>query len=491
MTQSLHAWVHPIRVAFVPGQLSPVTQLITDRLLAWLKTNGSTVDAQPARDTDLVITTACMGDVISRDASLFFNAKRWYRLARRPQVLTIVDVPESDYEHWLTHFEALARLPESAVAEQQYPGLGAQAAQVIAHQARRGGPDLAFCRLLQAQVLSIRVMAVHTVDGRPVRAMHYDLAGARPVSDATDLEAFAHEVGPRLLAATCAEEANRHIFDDDPIPAEHWAALRTPDDMIRAGEAFTRFGFFTEPILVERLLGFGGISEVISAQFSEGCYAVYEPEVGGLITTASGSSRLVDKRAISRADQAVVVGVRPEGDGAVVRPVAGRERVAPSVEAVEMFSLCRAAGEHMRRGRPGTPESVPNIRAILHGHLGVAAYDPARVEAVSLEPTYYTQLVSCGTVPLAQATAAAFGRSTALRDLDDPRRVAFLEQPGHGVVVVEKWPPAGQDEPAFSAIQQCLEDGALQVALAIPQGRVCWAPASDAADTRRLKKVAC
>jgi hypothetical protein len=257
--------------------------------------------------------------------------------------------------------------------------------------------------------------------------------------------------------------------------------------MIRAGSMFTKFGFFTTPFYVEKILGYRGIGEAISAQFSEGCYAVYEPEIPGLLTTATGSARLVDKRSISRLDQAVVVSTRPDHEGAVVRPVAGMERVVPSVEAVEMMGLCERTPHHPHLNSHGLSLSVPNARAILHGHLGVAAFDPDFVETVMLEPLYYAQLVSCGTGALAEGTAAAFARSESLRDLRDPRRVVFLEQPGHGVMVVEKWPAEPDGSRPFDTIYDYLSSGRLQMTLDVAQGPVHW-ESSLGADGHTLKR---
>jgi hypothetical protein len=475
--KTLHPWTRPISIAYLPGSVTPALALASQALLDWMRGAGCSVTELPNGSTDLIITTRQFGDNVSRDEALFFNAKRQYRLSRRPQVLTIVDVPEADYQSLVAHFNDLARLPEDEVARQQYSGLGPQAADIIAHQARRGGPDLAFARLMQGRLLSIRVMALRTQAGRPYRAMHLDLAGAHPVTDATDLEMFGEEAGARVLTAVCATEVNHHTFVEDPVPADVWESLSSPEAMIRAGSLFTQFGFFTTPFYIEKLLGYRGISDAISAQFSEGCYAVYEPDIPGLLTTATGSSRLVDKRSISRLDQAVVVGTRPDREGAIVRPVAGMEPVVPSVEAVEMMGLCERVPMHQHLNSHGLPVNVPNVRAILHGHLGVAAFDPERVEAVMLDPLYYTQLVSCGTGALAEGTATAFARSQTLNDLRDPRRIVFLEQPGHGVVVVEKWPPKEDGSRPFDIIHEYLSVGYLQMTLDIAQGPVHWEPA--------------
>jgi hypothetical protein len=480
-TQKVHSWTHPISIAYMPGDNTAALDLASSALLDWLRDAGCTVTDLPENSTDLIITTRRFGDNVSRDEALLFNAKRQYRLSSRPQVLTLVDVPEDEYQSLVQHFTAIAQLPEDEANREQYPGLGPQAADIIAHQARRGGPELAFARLVQGQVLSIRVMALRTQAGRPYRAMHFDMAGARPVTDATDLEIFAEDAGARVLAAVCAVEVNHHSFVDDPVSAELWDSLSSPDVMVRAGSMFTQFGFFTTPLYVEKLLGYRGVSDAISAQFSEGCYAIYEPDIPGLLTTASGSSRLVDKRSISRLDQAVVVGTRPDHDGAMVRPVTGMDRVVPSVEAVEMMGLCERVSKHRHLNSHGLPVTVPNVRAILHGHLGVAAYDPQRVETVMLDPLFYSQLVSCGTGALAEGTATAFARSESLKDLHDPRRVIFLEQPGHGVMVVEKWPASDDGTGAFDTIHDYLSSGVLQMTLDIAQGLVRWemAPGPD------------
>jgi hypothetical protein len=461
----------------VPGRSTAAVDQVVQALLDWLRQAGCTIEPIPTNDTDLVVTTNVFGQAVHRDDSLLFNAKRQYKLNRRPQVLTVVDVPEEDYQAWLARFETMAHLPAADTSGESYTGLGPQAAEVIGQQARRGGPEMAFSRLVQAQMLSIRVMAIRTKAGKPYRAIHFDLAGAHPVTDATDLEVFAAEAGPRVLAAVCATEVNHHIFAEPPVPAEVWRAISGPEAMVRAGSTFTQYGFFTTPIYIEKVLGYRGISEAISAQYSEGCYGVYEADIPGLLTTATGSSRLVDKRAITRADQAVVIGVKPEQDGAIVRPVEGMEMVVPSVEAVEMMSICEHVPGHYRTNSRGERVKVPNVRSVLHGHLGVAAFDPERVEAVRLDPLYYTQLVSCGTGALAVATAAAFGRSEALRSLDDPRAVVFLEQPGHGVMVVEKWPAEGSKAAPFDTIHDFLRAGHLTMTYDIAQGPVQWEPA--------------
>ncbi len=467
-----HAWLHPMALAYVPGRISRAPDQAVGALLDWLKAAGCALERRPTNETEAIITTARFGSPVARDEALIFHAKRQYSLSRRPRVLTIVDIREAEYQHWLSHFAVLARQPDGALPPFQYPGLGPRAVEVLIQQAKRGGPEVAMGRFLQGHVKSIQVLALRSDDSdRPLCAVHFDLAGAHPITDAADLDAFARDAGPRLLTALCAHEVNDHIFLPDPLPSAIWDGLSTPDALVRAGHVFTEFGFFTDPIYIEKLVGFRGISDAISAQYSEGCYAAFDPDIPGLITTASGSSRLVDKRSIHRDDQAIVVGIKPERDGAIVRRVEGMDQNVPSVEAVEMMGICEAVPRLRHVNNRGEEAPVPAVRAILHGHIGVAAYSPDHVESASLDALYYAHLVSCGTGELAEATAAAFARSEALSDPADARAVVFLEQPGHGVVVVEKWVSG---KPPFETIREFLEAGHLRVTLQVSQGSVRW-----------------
>jgi hypothetical protein len=107
------------------------------------------------------------------------------------------------------------------------------------------------------------------------------------------------------------------------------------------------------------------------------------------------------------------------------------------------------------------------LRSKLHGHRGVAAYDPEHVEYTPLDPPYFRYLVSCATGAQALGIKMAFARSEALRNPGDPRKVVFTILPGHGVVIVEKWVPGIA---SFSAILHCMDSGYLQVESRVPQG---------------------
>jgi hypothetical protein len=81
--------------------------------------------------------------------------------------------------------------------------------------------------------------------------------------------------------------------------------------------------------------------------------------------------------------------------------------------------------------------------------------------------------VSCSTEAQARAIKAAFSRSEALRNPDDPRQVVFTVLPGHGIVVVEKW-ISGKNP--FQIMWEFMDSGTLQIENVVPQGPLMFTP---------------
>jgi hypothetical protein len=106
----------------------------------------------------------------------------------------------------------------------------------------------------------------------------------------------------------------------------------------------------------------------------------------------------------------------------------------------------------------------------------VRAYAPEHVEFVPLDPPYYHYLVSCATGAQAEGIVRAFGRSEALRDPADPRRLAFTVLPGHGAVILEKWAPG---KAPFQLIWEHMDAGLLEVDPWVPQGPMRYVEGED------------
>ncbi|MGW8250722.1 MAG: hypothetical protein ACWGO1_08780, partial [Anaerolineales bacterium] len=234
-----------------------------------------------------------------------------------------------------------------------------------------------------------------------------------------------------------------------------------------AARQLDRRGFFTDMVRVSDLVQVPAVEDAISSQYSEGCFATWEPQIGALVTTITGSARPVDKGALNEDDLAIITGVRPDRLGAVVRHIQGKPNYPPSSEAVEMLEIDSYLPKVYLEEGPIAGSTVPVIRSKLHGHRGVSAYDPLYVEFVPLDPPYFHYPVTCATDAQAQGISLAFARSQALNNPRDPRQVVFTLLPTHGVMIAEKWV---QGKQPFQTIWEYFDAGHLAPDPRVPQG---------------------
>jgi hypothetical protein len=461
-----HPWLRRIHAAFVPGLTSPLLEEVASGLLHHFRLQGHQVQTTPDDHTDVILTTAPFGEPIRWRQALIFNARKRFNLTHTPTFYTLMQVRPGEFQRLLGHFRAaLAKEPPDP-ADYAFPGLAPQAHRVFFEQGRRGGPILALERLVQAQSKSTRVILV-VGDDRPLAAYHFDLVGAHPRSEAEDLESFYDDIVLRIVTTVNAREVTEHEVVGEPIPYALWQRLSTPTAMRVAGRQLGERSFFTEMVRIADLVQVPAVTDVIASQYSEGCFATWDPMLGALIATVTGSARPVDKGSITADDLAVILGVRPDGSGALTRHVEGKRNDPPSSEAVEMMDMDSPLPTITLGSAWNVTAPVPVARSKLHGHRGVVAYDPRRVEYVTLEPPYYHYPVSCATDAQARGVKGAFARSEAMRNPDDPRQVVFTVLPGHGVVIVEKWVPGAVP---FQVIWEYMDAGYLQVDNLVPQG---------------------
>ena len=470
-----HPWLRRVHVAFVPGPTTPLLEEVASNLLHHFRLQGHQVHTTPDDHTDVILTTAPFGEPIGWRQALLFTARQHFKLSRSPALYTLVHVPPEDFQRLLDHFQAaLAKEPPDPT-DYAFPGLAPQAHRVLLEQGHRGGPILALERLVQAQAKSIRVLLV-VGDDRPLVAYHFDLVGAYPRSEAGDLKSFYDDIVLRIVTTVSATEVTKHEVVGEPIPSALWQRLSTPAAMRVAAQQLGERNFFTEMVRIADLVQVPAVAGAVASQYSEGCYTTWDPTLGALIATVTGSARPVDKVNITEDDLAVIVGVRPDASGALVRHVEGKLNDPPSSEAVEMIDMDSPLPTITLDPAWNIDTQVPVARSKLHGHRGIAAYDLRRVEYVPLDPPYYHYLVSCATDAQARGIKGAFARSEALQNPDDPRQVVFTVLPGHGIVIVEKWVP---ETAPFQVMWEYMDAGYLQIENRIPQGPMEYTPSPD------------
>ncbi|UCF28635.1 MAG: hypothetical protein JSW42_02830, partial [Chloroflexota bacterium] len=461
-----HSWWKKISLSYVPAEESPLLDDVAQNLLNKFRQAGHTVYDVPRPDTEVLLTTSKFNKPVRWRDAMIFNARRRFKLEHSPTVITLVQATPEEIEEKFAYFEQALKKDPADPTDFALPGLGPDAYQTLYEQGRRGGPILALLRTVQTQAMSIRVVLVIGKE-KPVEAYVFDLVGAHPKIDASDPDRFYEDIVGRIVTAMSTEEITDHKIIGEPITKEVWATLDTPMAMQTAGYELGKREFFTEMVMVTNLATVPSVPDAISSQYSEGCFATWEPKINGLITTVTGSARPVIKDKLTDDELAVIVGVREDGKGALIKQVEGKRNDPPSSEAVELMEI----DKDLPNVKLENGLEVPVSRSKLHGHRGVTAYDPRYVEHVYLESQYYHYPVSCSTEAQANAIHNAFSRSESLQDPSDPRQVVFTILPGHGIVIAEKWIPG--KEP-FQVMWEYMDAGWLVIDNIVPQGMLTF-----------------
>ncbi len=468
---AVHAWLKPTSLAYIPGKVrSPLAERFIESLLIAFGDMGHRLQDTPDDYTDLLVTIAPFDQPVSWRVAPLFSGRVRYKYHHNPTVFTVITVSPKEFDEKLAYFEEALRKNPPDPADYAFPGLAADAYKVLHEQGRRGGPILALERLLQARSKCINVLLL-VGEHEPVSVYHFDLVGAYAHTPVHGNPNYLVEIVRRMVTRVSTHEITDHQVVGEMIPASQWQSASAPAAMLDAARRLDERGFFTDTVRIYELVNVPAVSDSVSSQYSEGCFSTWDADLNGLVTTITGSARPVSKGSINQDDLAVIVGIRPDGQGALVRHVEGKRNDPPSSEAVEMIGVDSLLPqiELVRAGKPPVP--VPVIRSKLHGHRGISGYDPQRVEFVPMDAPYFHYPVTCATEAQARGVMDAFARSEALRDPTDPRQIAFTILPTHGVLIVEKWVRGASP---FQCIWEYFDKGYLELDTHVPQGPVTF-----------------
>lgn len=480
----IHRWLRNLNVSFVAGPRNRVLDEVAARLLEAFRKQGHSVQSTPDDSTDVLLTTALFGEPLNWREALLFTARRRFDLISAPTIYTLVHVETDEFERALDHLRAVLPTSPPDAADYDFPGMAEDAYQVLFEQGRRGGPILALERVIQSQAKCIDVLLV-VGDDRPEGAYLFNLVGAHPRIPTDDLDYLGQDVVKRIVTAESTHEVTDHVPIGNPIPCAVWERLTTPGQMCEAGRQLGLRDFFTEMVRIADLVNVPAVANAVSSQYSEGCFSTWDPELDALIATVTGSARPVYKGSITEEDLTVIVGLQPDGSGALVRHVEGSSNAPPSSEAVEMIAMDEPLPRVALDSDGQVGAEVPVVRSKLHGHRGISAYDARTVEYVPMAAPYHHFPVTCATEAQARGIVNAFSRSEALQNPEDPRRVIFTVLPGHGTVIVEKW-VAGTAP--FQTIWEAMDDGLLKVDSKVPQGPIEYGASGQGSKVRRLRE---
>lgn len=469
--RQVHDWLRRVSVAFVPGPSDALLDDFADKLVTAFSQLGHHLIPQPQDKLDVLISTAVFGAPVHWKEALMLTAKRRFGLEKAPLVYHLLHATRQQLADTLARLERALAKETPNPADFDFPGLAPNAYRTLYEQGQRGGAILSLERLVQSQAKCIRIILV-VGDETPEGAYTFDLVGAHPYTMASE-PGFYDDIVMRMVTAASTSEITNHRVVGKPLTKEEWASLSTPPAMRRAGAELGKRRFFTEMIQISNLVYVPSLNNVISAQYSEGCFATWDAHISALVTTITGSARPVEKNHISDNELALITAVRPDRLGAEVRHVEHLRNDPPSSEAVELIDMDTPLPRiRLSPQAWGVNATVPVARSKLHGHRGIRSFDPKLVEHVHLDLPYYHYPVSCSTEAQASAIGAAFSRSAALNHPADARQVVFTIIPGHGVVIAEKWV---EGKSPLQVIWEFIDDGTLEVDNRVPQGELDYA----------------
>ncbi|MGD2027507.1 MAG: hypothetical protein PVI99_06790, partial [Anaerolineales bacterium] len=158
MKKETHGWLRSIDLYFHPGGQSTLLEETAQNLLDAFAALGHNVQHQPDASTDVLLTTARFGELLSWRKALLFTGRSKFKLDHVPRTITMVHITPKELEDILDHFkQALEKRPFDH-KDFEFEGLANAAPDVLVEQGRRGGPMLSLIRLLQAQLKCIRIL---------------------------------------------------------------------------------------------------------------------------------------------------------------------------------------------------------------------------------------------------------------------------------------------------------------------------------------------
>ena len=172
-----HSWLKQLTISYVPGPSTGLADRVASDLIRHFDEEGYQTPATPSPETDVILTTARLGEPLGWRDAYMFTARRRFGLKHVPTVFTIVHATPEQFKTWMSKVEDV--LKEGEETAPPFDGVPASASRTLIAQGKRGGAIMYLLRILQIQSKSIRVLLLVGEDkARSLfGAMHAELSG--------------------------------------------------------------------------------------------------------------------------------------------------------------------------------------------------------------------------------------------------------------------------------------------------------------------------
>src|SRR5215208_4013392 len=154
-----HSWLKQLSVSYIPAPSTGLADQVAVELMKYFHQEGHIAENIPSSaETNVILTTARLGEALGWRESLLFTARRRYQLKHIPTVFTIVHALPEQFNEWIGKVEQILNdAPEKAST---FAGIPETASRTLHQQGKRGGAIMYLLRILQIQTKCIRVLLV-------------------------------------------------------------------------------------------------------------------------------------------------------------------------------------------------------------------------------------------------------------------------------------------------------------------------------------------
>src|SRR5512133_3518572 len=132
-----HSWLKKLTLSYVPGPSTELAERVAADLVGYFQDEGHSVQKIPAKKTDVILTTARLGEPLGWREALLFTARHRYKLDHAPTVFTIVHARPEQFNEWMARIQQI--LDGNVEEQHKFAGIPDTATRTLYQQGKRGG----------------------------------------------------------------------------------------------------------------------------------------------------------------------------------------------------------------------------------------------------------------------------------------------------------------------------------------------------------------